>query len=238
MQHEEDNPLFFSPEELPETCKIITVPSALVRLYWPQMGRSWKGALNIYFKKDRNQQNHGPFEYGDENINRMIEEGKDVEEIITMLTSDNFYTNEQVEAHINTMLRILEYEEDRCDIKIASYIRQNYKEKMLYRDMAHMQTCLVCEMVRRVLECLDFKTDEIDEMELLKNNRTIQEYETHCTEVPIYPSVAKYLGLKWWDKNMLYDVRFYNGVKKMTFEEYIRSYYSVCSKTKELLEEW
>ena len=61
------------------------------------MGRSWKSALNSYFKKDNNRPDHGPFEYGDENINRMIEEGKDVEEIITVLTGDNFYTAEQAE---------------------------------------------------------------------------------------------------------------------------------------------
>lgn len=238
MQHEEDNPLYFSPEELPKTCRIITLPSALVRLYWPQMGRSWKSALNSYFKKDNNRPDHGPFEYGDENINRMIEEGKDVEEIITVLTGDNFYTEEQVERHINTMLRMLEYEEDKCDIKIASYIRSNFKKKMLYRDMAHMHTCLVCEMVRAVLRYLGLGTDEVDKMEQLKDNPTIQEYETHCTEVPIYPSVAKYLGLEWWDKDIKYDVRFYNGIKKITFEEYIRRYYSVCSKTKQILEEW
>lgn len=238
MRHELDNPKFFKPEELPENCKIITLPSALLRLYWPQMGRNWKGALNPYFKKDTENLFHGPFEYGDENINRMIEEGKNVDEIIECLAREDFYSKTEVEQHVKTMFRMLEYEENECDIKIGNYIRDNYKEKMLYRDMAHMHTCLVCNLVREILRYLHIDTDELDEMERLDNNETIQEYQVHCTEVPVYPSVAVHMGLKWWNKDMVYDVKFYNGLKKMTFEEYIRSYYSVCSKTKQLLEEW
>ena len=101
-----------------------------------------------------------------------------------------------------------------------------------------MHTCLVCNLVREILRYLHIDTDELDEMERLDNNETIQEYQVHCTEVPVYPSVAVHMGLKWWNKDIVYDVKFYNGLKKMTFEEYIRSYYSVCSKTKQLLEEW
>ncbi len=238
MRHELENPMFFKPEELPENCKIITLPSALLRLYWPQMGRNLNGAWNPYFKGDEKNPFHGPFEYGDENINRMIDDGKDIDEIITCLTKDDFYSKTDVEQHMKTMFRMLEYEENECDIKIGNYIRNNYKEKMLYRDMAHMHTCLACELVREILEYLRMDTSELDEMERLVNNETIQKYQVHCTEVPVYPSVAIHMGLKWWSKDMVYDVTFYNGLKKMTFEEYIRSYYSVCSKTKQLLEEW
>lgn len=81
-------------------------------------------------------------------------------------------------------------------------------------------------------------TNEVDEMERLMNNKTIQRYQSHCAEVPVYPSVAKYMNLNWWNKDILYNVNFYNGSRKITFEQYIRSYYSVCSKTKQILEEW
>lgn len=238
MKHEEDDIKFFSPEELPETCKIITIPYALSRLYWPQMKFGWKNSLNEYFLKDTRTAQHGPFEYGDSNINRMIREGKSVDEIIEELTSDNFYSEEQVQMHIDTVLRILEYAEDGCDIKISQFVRGNYRKKMLYWDMAHTSHTIVWEVIRQVLDILQIKMSEEEQAQIKDNKVIVPTYERHCTEVPVYPSVARRLGLEWWQEDMQYDVHFYNGIKKLTFEEYIRAYYSICSKYKEIMETW
>lgn len=236
MKHEEDDIKFFSPEELPATCKIITIPYALSRLYWPQMKSGWKNSLNEYFLHKKNPVVHGPFEYGDVNINRMIREGKTADEIVEELTSENFYSEEQVQMHIDMVLRVLEYAEEGCDIRISQYVRENYRKKMLYRDMGHTSHSIVWEEIRQILDILQIKMSEEEQAQVKENKVIIPIYERHCTEVPVYPSVARRLGLEWWQEDMQYDVTFYNGVKSMTFEEYIRAYYSVCGKYKELKE--
>ncbi|MCH5275684.1 MAG: hypothetical protein J1E65_07575 [Lachnospiraceae bacterium] len=239
MKHEEDDIKFFSPEELPENCKIITIPYALLRLYWPQIKAGWKKALNEYFIHHEKPMGHGPFEYGDININRMIREGKTADEIVRELTSDNFYSEEQVQAHIDTVLRILEYEESDCDVKILQYVQKNYLKEMLYRDMAHPSPAIIWEIIRQILDILQIKMSEAEQAQIKENKVIVPTYERHCTEIPVYPSVARHLGeLEWWQEDMKYDVTFYNGVKKLTFEEYIRAYYSVCSKYKEIMETW
>ncbi|MGN0375540.1 MAG: WcbI family polysaccharide biosynthesis putative acetyltransferase [Butyrivibrio sp.] len=238
MQHEEDDIHFFSQEELPETCKIVRVPSALLRLYWPQMKVGRENSQNEFFMKDKSYKQHGPFEYGDANINRMMVEGMSVNEVIKRLEADDFYSEEQVKKHINMVFRTLEYEEEGCDIKISDFIMEKYCEKMLYRDMTHMQPVLIWEMVKRILQYLNMDTTEAEEMNQTGCNAVEQSYNAHCTQIPIYPSVAKHMGLAWYCEDIRYDVTFYNGLRKMTFEEYIRSYWEVCGTIKRLREEW
>ena len=239
MKHEEGNIKYFSPDELPETCKIITVPYILSRLYWPQMKPNWEKALNEYYMQDRSVIGHGPFEYGDSNINRMMREGKDVEEIVRTLTSDDFYPEERVQTHIDSALRILEYTEDECDVKVSRYIRENYKDRMLYWDMAHPDHQIIWEIILQLLDVLRIDVSEELRRQIRNNEVNMPSYDRHCTVVPVYPSVAKHMGLHWWEGiDMKYDVRFYDGIRRLTFEEYIRSYYDVCSKFMDIFEAW
>ena len=237
-QHGDEDIRYFKKEELPSDCEIVVIPSALIRLYWPQMKVSWKGAHNEYFILDKRYRKHGPFEFGDTNINKMIAEGKDVEEVVDTLTSEDFYTEKQARKHMESIVRMLEYEEEGCDIKLSPYILENYQKKMLYRDMAHIEKDLIWEMVRCILEYLHMDTTECIELANNAGNSFKLYYEGHCTEVPVYPSIAKHLGLEWCTKDTRYEVTFYNGIKKMTFEEYVRAYYSICSKMSQIQEEW
>lgn len=239
MKHEDDDLMFFSKEELPEGCRVVTLPYAVMRLYWPQIKGNWRNMGNEFFLKSTETKQHGPFEIGDMNINRMIKEGKDVEEIVETLTSEDFYTDQQIKDHIDMALRTLEFAEEGCDIRILPYIRENFTQKMLYRDMTHMQPALICEMVRQVLRYLGMDASEIDDMQRRGVEIPIyKEFSEHCTEIPIYPSVAKHMGMEWAEKNALWDVRFYNGLRKLTFEEYVRAYYGLCSKMAAVLAEW
>ena len=237
-RHEEDDPKYFRREELPVDCRVVVVPFAVIRLYWPQLKPNVKKAVNEFFVADKSYKQHGPFEYGDSNINQMIKEDKSIEEILAVLSDEDYYTQEQVENHIDMVMRTLEYEETESDIAIASYIRENYQKRMLYKDMVHMQVDVAWEMVRRVLAYLGMDTTEAIELSKDVNTKGYQEIAQHATEIPVYPSVAKHLGLEWCNKDTLYEVTFYNGTKKLTFEEYIRAYYSLCSKVKQIQEEW
>lgn len=238
MRHEEEDIHFFSSGELPAHCRIITMPSSISRLYWPQMKIGRKSAENEYFIKSRMTEEHGPFEYGDININRMIEEGKSLNEVVACLSDEDFYAKEEIDEHLEMAMRVLECEEYECDVKYLSYIKENFQKNMLYKDMIHLQVSFIWWIVKQLLICLRLDTSEAEEMERLQTDPKSQEYAVHCTEVPVYPSVAKHMGLEWCNKDTLYDVTFYNGRKKMTFEEYIHAYYDTCSKMKQILEQW
>lgn len=237
-RHEEDDPKYFRQNELPENCKVVVVPSTIIRLYWPQLKANREKAKNEFLILDKAYKRHAPFEFGDPNINWMLKEGKNVEDVIATLTDEDFYTAEQVAEHMAMVERTLEYEEEGCDIGIASYICDNYKKRMLYRDMWHMEIELLWELVRRLMEHLGLDASEVSEKKDDTSIRAYQGYVNHCTEIPVYPSVAKHLGLEWCNKDTLYEVTFYNGTKKLTFEEYVRAYYSLCSKVKQIQEEW
>lgn len=238
MKHEEDDIKFFSSDELPGDCKIITIPYALSRIYWPQLKTGWKDNLNEYFIKDKSIPGHGPFEYGDRNINRMLQEGKSLEEIEYNLNSDDFYSEEKVHMHVDMALRALELVEDGCDVKVSQFVRDHYLEKMLYWDFAHPENSVIWQVVLQILDILGIDPGEQVRNNILNNEIPVPTYYDHCTEIPVYPSVAKRLGLKWWKEDMKYNVTFYNGVKKLTFNEYIRAYYSVCSHFKAIKENW
>lgn len=237
-RHEENDPKYFREDELPKHCKVVVVPFAVIRLYWPQLKANVKKAVNELFLEDKSYKHHGPFEYGDVNINQMIKEGKSVEDVLKILSAEDYYSEEQVQRHMEMIMRTLEYEELESDIKIASYIKENYQKTMLYKDMVHMQVDMAWEVVKRLLEYLEMDTTELETVRKDVETRGYQEIARHATEIPVYPSVAKHMGLEWCKEKTLYEVTFYNGTRKMTFEEYVKTYYAVCSNVNELRQQW
>lgn len=250
MQHEEDDIHFFSIDELPETCEIVRLPNALCRLYWPQLKMNFEKAHNEFFLVDKKKIQHGPFEYGDLNINEEIKKNQKIsdllatpdecalDEMVRKLSCDDYYSESVIQKHINMVLRGLEYSENGCDITISDFIKANYKKVMLYRDMAHMQPVLIWEIVKRILKFLKMDTYEVEMLETSGNSEVEKSFASHCTEIPVYPSVAKHMDLQWCNQETTYDVTFYNGIRKLTFEEYVRSYYYVCSRVYQIMKEW
>lgn len=81
-------------------------------------------------------------------------------------------------------------------------------------------------------------TYEVEMLETSGNSEVEKSFASHCTEIPVYPSVAKHMDLEWCNQETTYDVTFYNGIRKLTFEEYVRSYYYVCSRVYQIMKEW
>lgn len=75
IKHEDEDKRFYNREELPENCKVVTVTTAILRLYWPQLKVNLN-ARNEYFISNKEGKGHSPFECADTNINKMIAEGK------------------------------------------------------------------------------------------------------------------------------------------------------------------
>lgn len=237
-KHKDNDNHFFLRKELPSKCKIITVPNALLRLYWPQMKTNRVKARNSCFEYIHVGNQHGPFDYSDKNIDAMIADGKSVTDIIAELSREDFYTKEEILQHFEMQLRMLEYEEESCDVIISDYIKKQLGCQMLYRDMTHMQVCLVKQMVLRIISCLSESCDKQVEELFVRGNPIFDEFDAHCSEVPVYPCVSQHMNLLWCDNDTKYDVRFFNGMKKLTFFEYVEAYYDICKNMKAIQEKW
>ena len=57
----------------------------------------------------------------------------------------------------------------------------------------------------------------------------------NINELPIYPSTARILNLEWINENTLYRQRRYDGVRLVTFEEYMEAFIQYCKYAKEVL---
>lgn len=237
LKHGEGDPLFFSRDELPEDCRIITLASYLSPIYWPQLKIGREKAYNDMFIPNPDVKGHESFEFGDVNINKMIQEGKDAEDILELIGSEDFYSPESVNRHLERIFRMMEFEEAGCDIKMSEYIKGQCKSEFLFRDFTHMQVDLIWEYVKRILELLGISKDSAEKIAKDRTNQVCESFRNHCTEIPIYPSVAKALGLKWCEGKK-YDLLTSKGIEKVSFEEYVRRYYKVCKAGNDLKALW
>ena len=96
-----------------------------------------------------------------------------------------------------------------------------------------MHKCVIWTYVRRLLERMGI---EYSECELLEEQSP--EYIHHGGDIPIYPGVAKLLGLDWINELTQYEIMTYHGVEKMTFEQYIRHYVAYTEKVREIMKAW
>ncbi|MBE5884346.1 MAG: hypothetical protein E7291_08045 [Lachnospiraceae bacterium] len=224
-------------DELPSDCKVLSLSNLLLPLYWPQITTE----LDVYnkyylhpYNVDRNIEHaHTLYRREDININRMVEEGKTTKEIVECLSSEDYYSEKKVINHIIYTLKMIDIAEAKIDIKVGDFIRANYKKKLLYSNFMHPNKCIIWEYIRRLLRGIGISDAEVDELE--------RESPNHLHEggdVPIYPSVAKYLQLEFVDKNTQYEVMVENGMVQMTFEEYMEHYVEYTKKAMEIMQMW
>lgn len=241
-RHDDTNMKFFDDDEIAADCKKITIPHFFSKLYWPQAQVGTESLFNDYFMKVGayvETQAHGPFEAGDSNINRLLKEGKNADEIVEILRDEDFYSREQMKLHYESEMMNLQHADEGCDITFSEYFTEHWKEKLVYRDPVHLSVDMNWWLVRQVLHKLGLKADEIEVQRKSPATEILKDFEHHCTVIPVYPSVAKHLGIKNTsvDKTR-YEVTFYHGLEYLTFEEYIRRYVQVCGKIKGLLDIW
>lgn len=241
-RHDDTNMKFFDDDELATDCKKITIPHFFSKLYWPQAQVGSEALFNDYFMKAGpyvETQAHGPFETGDSNMNRLLKEGKSADEIVRILSDEDFYSRHQVKAHYEREMMNLRQADEGCDITFTEYFREHWNKKMVYRDPVHLSVDMNWWLVEQVLHKLDLGTEEIEAQRKSSTSEILRNFRHHCTMVPVYPSVAKHLDLKDMitDKTR-YEVTFYHGLEYLTFEEYIRRYVQVCGKIKSLMDIW
>lgn len=199
---------------LKSDCNVISITSAAFKGYFPQHKTLDSDIVEI---KDF-------ITWGDKNIDKMMKEGKTENDISNTILSVDFYKKDRVEAFFENALMILQEDEKNCDIRIADYIRKNYKTVLLYYSSTHPTANVLVEIARRIcqkLEIADVDFDKYYEDEFFR-------MDIH--EELIYPSVYSVLNI---DNNSrkINPGNYYKG--KLSANEYIKEYVYLCQQSRE-----
>lgn len=215
-------------KKLNEKCIVITIPLFHFDSYWPN-DIAKERSINKYYMTKGGMKLSAYVER-DQVIEHFVDEGMSVKEIMTKISSDSFFDpGEVVKNHENCIKRI-RLSDRLSSIKIADYIAEHYNTDRLFCDRGHFEKTLLIEYVRRLLVYLDKRecTNELEDLDM-------DWLFAYVNELPIYPGASKILNLEWVNKDTVYRQRRYDGVKLVTFEEYMESFIKYCKTAKDIL---
>lgn len=194
--------------------------------YWPQ-DIAKERSVNKYYMTEKDKKLAAYIER-DQMIERLVDDGLTVSQIMEKITKEDLFDPEKVlENHARTIKRV-RIADKLSDIKILDFIETFYSKLKLFCDRGHFNEYLLREYVKRLL--LYFQSNEsVGELGSLCTNNMFVE----LNELPIYPSTVAILGLEWVKKGTLYRQKRYDGVKSLTFEEYMESLIRYCYLMKE-----
>ena len=215
-------------EDLPETCKIISVSNISVGIYWPQIELDLE-VYNPYYLHSYNARRnldfyHSVYRKEDKNINQMVSQKISIPEIVKRLSDEDFYSEKEVLRNEKIAFKTIQMAERAVDVTIYDYVKENYREKNLYQNFMHPDKCIIWEYVRRLLDKMEVSVKEVDHLEQI-SPKHIHE----GGDVPIYPSVIKHMQLKGME-NKRYEILAGENIRYMTFEEAIEHIASYTEK--------
>lgn len=228
---------FLAPEALPTTCKIISVSNLTVPIYWPQVVPKLdvynKWYLHSYEAKRDTDFYHTLYRRADEHINKLVQEGKSAKQIVECLSKEDYFSEKQVKKNLAITMKTIEIAEKSVKVKIADYIGESYKSRMLYQNYIHPNKCIIWEYIRRLMKEIGVVCDGLEQLE--------EETPLHIHQggdVPIYPSVIKHLGLEFVDETTKYEILTANGIEYMNFAEYIEHYVEYTKMSMDIMQMW
>ena len=209
-------------ERIDKNACSIALPIICFGGYFPQIDRPYN-RMNRYAVKCEGQ-DYTPFSYEDSYINKCIDDGDSVEEIIRKISNYEVYDIAYITQMLEYEWNRIGFQEMETEIKVLEYLRDNYQKRRLFRNEAHMETEVIYHYARQIVEYLEIQPDF--------NKRT--ETFFYCSQHPVYGCTVKALGLEWDVEEELLDLYTYEGWKKVTREEFINAYVESASKIKEL----
>lgn len=199
--------------------KVIKVPFFSFWGMWPQIEQviEKRNPFN-----DFSNNHKGLFPIADNNINKSIENGELLDDVINKVNSGYYIKDLNINDFFKKCLRLFDLMTANEDDEIKElFIKLIYKMDVL-RDPTHLQA----EMVKAIVLFLINKIDE--NIEIMAEKPDIQ-IKNPCTEMIVYPHIIDALNLSHLH-NKKYTVRCnLNGdVIQLCYEEWIRYYYEYC----------
>lgn len=122
----------------------------------------------------------------------LYKQGKNINEIVRVLREEMLYPADGIQKHFSEELQKIEEREKHCDVQIAWFIRQHYKEEKLFNSPSHPAKSVICEMGRQCLYLLGIPVSE----------RIPVQVELDEDEMYVYGCVKKALGLQFEETYM------------------------------------
>lgn len=194
--------------KLKKECLQITVPNlfGLGSILFPQ---------SVFNKKNPvlSGNREGYFPHADIIIDKALEDGKDIQEILEQVKGDVF-SREEILDNFRIGMEKIAKRELNWDVKIYDFIMENYRKIKLFYNIGHPTNMVMREISLGIMKILEI-SDEIS-----------CNYEMDYYEEPVYDCVKKVLGLEWENG----EIRKKGGkmTSKMMMEEYVKEYLFWC----------
>ena len=162
----------------------------------------------------------GLFPFGDQYVDQLLEEGKSVEEIAQIVSSEDFLGDDEIKAGCKRSIQELHQREKMADVKICDYIetRMYTGGGQMFFSTNHPQNSLLYEYTNRILQHLGYPSlPEISEEDM-----NIQFGTLKGQDIPIYPSVIQCLGIT--GKQAYFPNRYLWQDYLLDFQSYIKEY--------------
>lgn len=170
--------------------------------------------------------------FGDNNINRFVKEGKSEEEVVQEIQSRHIYSKDFILNNLNESFHIMEIYDMFSDIKISEFVKEHYKEKLLFRDFTHFTSYMMLEINRQILDLLGIE-DDLTEAE----KDDIEKQVIYGRYAFIYPEVVETLELDISELKEGYRCMDLNyQVQKENADTLIRKYYQYVSSVKKMMD--
>ena len=209
---------------LDQRCIPVSIPLLFFQGYYPCV--SGLSGMDNRYSVVSNASPYAPFLTPDHNVNRMMEEGTGLAEIIKRAADPDFYQKEFVVGYYTREMRKLELAETAADIRICDYLYENHGKKRTFLNEKHISNPVIRELAHRVMDRLEMERDI--------GRKVLEERLLYTSEVPVYPSVIKHLSLDVYRGE--YTLYTFKGDVRLTFEEYISRYYEYCVMMKRCFE--
>lgn len=191
----------------------ITVPNlfGFGKMFFPWVTSDFP-RLGMFSGRDEN----GMFPLGNKIIERELEEGKNVDDIVEILNGECLSVQE-IYANFEEIVMQIKKREQNWDIKICEFILEHYKEKQMFYDCWHPTEVVLKEIAFRVLEKLGIYDKDIKSTFNLAN-----------VEEPTLPCVKAALGMQWASPYIRKGKMTKKISENMTLYDYVREYVWWC----------
>lgn len=160
----------------------------------------------------------------DSNILKKRQAEVSCDEITRQIENDEVFEKEDIMREFEKMLDVLETMDAGCDVKIATWIKEHYRDTMVFVDPGHVSNPVFMEYVSQILCILGLYEKENENIRQVVNKRN------SVLLLPVYGCVRDALGLSWVDEEN-------KTIKKGTWmmegdslnmQEYVEQYSYIC----------
>ena len=196
---------------VPKNIIKISVPIPHLYAFWPFHANDPRN--NDPYRPPRRDGNLPGYPYGDSYVLDLLAKGLSTEEVISRYVTTDIATVVDLDKLLSLTLSQAERNDRTTDVKVASYIADNFRSWPLFRSVNHANNRLLLYMSNQILEALG--CNRVGEGVLERTQELIDEL------TPIHPSIARYFGVRYADEHTRYPV---DRIRYLTFAEYVSDY--------------